>query len=966
MKHISSTKKNGTNSIGKKRRLVDEPPDEVFITKIVSVKSKILIIGRKCETNERVVITVSDCKPYLYYRDEDSTIVDVDTLKSRFKRRYSTIIPKEIIFSLDIVKAKPLKGYQEHKSLFLKITLTSDYNRAQVHRYIKEMKVLNIFESEITLKERFISDTDILPGKILRLPKIMMKHSLNVLSILYKKLISGKNLCYYNEKTPKNYIVSNFWLFQNECSKTKNENIPISWKWDKSLRNERFYENQQSFLEYSENPVILCFIQLYSAFSQKYKYYIFYSGSKNNFSKIQEKYKNDNNIRCFGYFRTNPKSSETNMLLNILQCLSEESDFVFGYKLLDPFYNNSMHYIYKRLIAMGCTKILYEQKHNYRRPTEIIMKKNNLLLYCNVVDLSDYGRSQFNNDIENNSVYNIMKTIKRKTFEEIGILLNREHGIQIIMDMCIENDKIMMQFITGTDSLILKTLERCTHSGGIDMNLIWNKQIQSRIYRMKMIHNLSLMKRMFNNDSYFIICCTENMHNNIKRHIVDRTDNSEGGRILPAKYKFVPSSTFVVDFDGFYYFIITALKLGYANIIFFEDDTINSDDYKNGQEILHGTIGNTHIGFVQNIYDERLPLVFLLTRLIKQRELLKRKIRMDQNNSFLIASEKAVKLMLVSVTGCLRSTFQFLFNCSAIGSVMCWIGRKIFDKACNISKKAFYNITKKEITNTSSASFNIRFEIISGHTDGFEMTLVDGDGNGLYCHEEDFVIIANKMKDYLEREIKNYKFDFVHFQKRKFESWSFQPKFKVESISKKTMFFHTNSKISEKYDGTFVHKATVLTDFRISKLEKHHYEKIIKNIFEKEEFSNDVEFYVKKFKTALTTRNDLRWSDIVRYEQQTEHMRKSKQKINENRNSNIGSSSILVTRMLRKYQQHMNFPIPDTYDHIGYIFSTKEQIGIIPVHMNEYNTLISLQSINSQKYIQLFRKYVTILDETMT
>ena len=926
-----------------------------LVLKVVcTTNNDIIVVLRTCPGYgkcDRFVMRIKEFLPYMYYRDEDSRITDEEVLFKRFKQRFgkTTIFRNNNIQhqqNQKVCYAKPLKGYQKKASPFLKIIFQSERKRSIINSFIKKEEICNLHESEITIKERFLADTDIIPGNKIRIDNINRLNN----PIMYETLCKpGVFEIVDDNNSPKSYVVSNLWIFQKQRKGTYSENkdTPVAWKYDPDLLKQRFTKRIDV-----DDPIQLCVVNFYEEWSGKTFNLVFHDGSfrivSNHNSSSKPPY------RVIVCSSMNANVSEVNLIKNVIRYISRGSDFLVGYNIKDPFYNHSIIYLFKRLIALNCREIKIDE-NTPSMSIRQILKMNKFFLYTNVIDLNEYGKSQYRNNIFGNTVY----TLITNKFSKIETTSIRRENYENVIEQAISNFQKTIDFINGEDALILKTLERSRLSGGVSPSIVWKKTIQSKMYRSKLLHTLSYMKRTYRH-SNFIVCCTENMHNNIDVHLHDTTDPSEGGRIINPPHKFVDVPSFTLDFNGYYVYILTACNLGYSNMIF--GNTQDIKEYK-GLPLLSGEIGDTRVSFVQNVDPEENPVIFLLLELMKKRKELKEKLQQRPNSRFLKASDKSIKMMLVSVTGCLRARFNYIFKCAAIGSIMCYIGRKTFDYACKIVKQTFFD--EKELSLSTERKTPIHFEVVSGNTDGFEIIVVHDDGSWAEVNETNIKLISEKMKLFLEEKIKNYSFGFdvVPTERRHF---NFEPKFKVESIAQKTLIFHSNSKSSMLFNNNIENKANYVVDFRISNVEKGVFEELLRQTFENESISkDDVDNAIYKFSKALDNvfKNGI-YRDIVRYERQTQKMSEKKlsQKKENGRNWRYKDVTSVIIRTLRVEQEEdRTLQIPGPGDHIGYIFSNLKDSGIQLIPFSKLMSNVERRYINEEKYKQQFKKAVNNL-----
>ena len=204
------------------------------------------------KSGERVVVLVSGCLPYCYYRNENHLL----------NHREMTEILKKVEFEMkrkgvkvkqyEIVEGRPVIGYQNKKSLFCKLVFYSELSRKKLERIAKGFKFSEYVELDITQQQRFIADTGISPGMWIRIPMNSLEHEVSIEQLLSAPKLTKRErivftskyelfkksfvkVCPVVEQNPTQMAIFRLYI----KTSPKEEEYPIAKRTDK-LKEERF------------------------------------------------------------------------------------------------------------------------------------------------------------------------------------------------------------------------------------------------------------------------------------------------------------------------------------------------------------------------------------------------------------------------------------------------------------------------------------------------------------------------------------------------------------------------------------------------------------------------------------------------------------------------------------------------------------------------------------------------------
>ncbi|MHA1680186.1 MAG: DNA polymerase domain-containing protein [Promethearchaeota archaeon] len=880
--------------------------DRLFITKIVVIDIKRSIIGivGKNTRAQRCVILVHSCYPYIYYRNEKSTLSSEQVVQE-FVHGNAAMYFKRVgcrIRKVEPVLARPLKGYQRDSSCFLKLLLESDYDRLSLIRTMKSSPVANVFETNVSLKDRFVADTGLHACQWISVQKTeSMKTSTDwikqsqmgeaCISLDYKDVLnnSGVRIIQKPEGVPSECSLLTTMSFSFFMKTTTRENVyPVAMK-TRVLSMER----QSNML--TNHPITMIAIIIRDGESKENEEIILCTDagtlscfSSNPFFTIRE-FSNVSKIQA-----------ERNMILNFLKICSTV-DYIVGYKLFDRYSVTSIQYAIRRLIHLGETSILFCRKKppihshtliqnengNNQQPKFIQYECQNPFEFTSGIDIFHYVKKKYKNQIprcawnfvRNELIHeeegegdeeeeeeewddcNFRKMTKSYT-SSLRCVDKEEGGrrMHTFMETILRG---CQHFLTVADSenIVYKTIQR-SKVWRMDSDDVWNAG-ETRIFRQQMLNLIGKMKIENPKDAYYVICLSKNMFMNRFKRAVDAGDFSGGGRIIKPRESLVSASTFGIDFNSHYPSIIIGAQIDYTNIVFLSDDGKKPEIL---EPHLRGTIGDVNVAIIQRRDTKTLPLVRFLEDLKKRRH----SLRNDRENPNFgnKAMEKAIKLSMVATTGSIACVkFPFLFECQVIAEIMRWMGRRVFDQTMHMTENDYSLFVLKNeaaveilghkvawhVGHTQERCLYQRkgevsyvdvydFKVVFGHTDGMDIVIIDKTKEEYaILDEQNLRRVGLSLCSKLEKKIVHVHFGFMPTNcgdVMKYKD-TLSPSLKVEMLAKKCFYINATSKIVLQYDDTISYKGTYNLDLRNSVLQRQAYSECIVHLFKHDEITED-------------------------------------------------------------------------------------------------------------------------------
>ena len=610
------------------------------------------------------------------------------------------------------------------------------------------------------------------------------------------------------------------------------------------------------------------------------------------------------------WYRSVSKSeNEKNMLIRFMNII-KDVDFICGFKCTNLFYMNSIQYVLKRLIKLGrpITFLGTFLSHSIRKLTEFYHyqpDKYNCLKFTSIIDLFYYIQKK-NETAEKKIITDSFEHICRQLlsennyyeipyFTDISSYLNNKNSLKNVKSKSNEDVKIIKMILNylkqyilifQKEKIIQKTLE-FSKQWHIDTDNVWTIG-QSTIFKNTMFSMLHKMRNE-KNTPYYIVCSTYNFGNAEKRYkkndyIFENQGGGEGGRggrggrTIRSQIPHVTVGTVSVDFSNNYASLITDAQLGFCNIVFSrrdnnkeedeegeegeddDDDKIEDDDkmkYLKTKRSLKARTNQFNIHFIRFKNTKNMPFIRSLKKLTKLRS----KYKNDP------IKKSAIKKQIVSMTGCLATTFKFPFRNLAAGEVMRFIGRNTFDRACKnvndhyivqtnpnkpqnlelIEKKEYHQKFEKQYKNILS------IHVIAGLTDGFEIMICSPDDNsiGIECLEKNLIDLGNKLCKKVMEDIKSESFSFGLIPCNMKVDYDVGENIflKIERIPKQTIYFLINDKVWLDRNNKIQYKGTVLKNLKYSKGQRWIFEKVIYDVFKRQETNSDDEsdFPIQKY-----------------------------------------------------------------------------------------------------------------------
>lgn len=876
----------------KRRRMVEskekeEELVEFFILNIKMIDSKIALIGKDV-SGKRIVWIVADFHPYFYFTSESETN-DSETIEQNFYQIYRGFLLNFgiKIYRIDSIMAKPFFGYQSKFDTLLKVCLGCEEDRIKFVNMLRIHKLPNAFEMTITTLERFLVDTNIKIGKWIKLPKSnpngmkkINEHYVVFYKCLEKTLRDKKRydfrpgLCHYS--------VLSFKIFQ---STPEGERVyPISHVTE-NLKKERF---DNSISKTHPITTISFLVHYYEGSTLVRTKRLVFSRSvverMNNVEIIQSK-------------------SELEVIIASIN-LIRNVDIVVGFKLMDPYYANSIQYILNRLRFLGRKRILIDNVNlkdveNLVKPKSIYNREcRNPFEFTILLDVFNYANRRDHKNIKNDCFENVYihftgnEINSDRSFHEISNHLRcRMTKSEFRKEM--QSDEKTNIFEEALESCtyklelfqtqhMLETMITRSVWWGLDMNDVWFPG-SSKIFRFCMLHTLSEMKR---DNIYYVIYSSKNSFHTRRRpddHYLYLEDHSQGGEILKPKYGFVDNNIIGVDSSNHYPTSIISKKFDYVNMVSLNEECACPVD---NLQTLICKVGLATIAFIQMNSDE-LPLSRLLIKLRRERNIAKEKIKncsQEEEIARLKITESVIKRSMVSFTGCLSSTFGFIFRNHVIGQVMRYWGRQTF----NFARKMIDN-KKFEISFGKKEKIILKTEVVAGHTDGFDVSCSEvkkkksGEEKKHDFNYDNLMKVGQFLCSNINNGLKTFMamdFKYVNYSC----SYDEPIQFKIDYILKKAIYHNPNNKIVMNYDGSIKPTGSFCNLLSNSELCRNTYLKAVKDIFSgKSSFlpQHYIDSYIHPKLDQLNPKSDEdRIFEIIdkltKYERATEKMHRAK------------------------------------------------------------------------------------------
>jgi len=864
----------------KRNRMLPIKNDNIIKTYIINIRlinKKVTIIGRD-SNGLRSVWSIDNFHPYFYYKGENESYSDFEDLENEFIQRYSNCFklnrPNPInIKKIEHLYGKALFGYEKRKSRFLKICLVSEYDRIGLVNLIKFRKLPNMFETSVSSLERFLVDNlRIRPGICIKLPKGEINGLKNINEhyiieySVFKNAIENENGIIENERMKfGTYRIMSFKPFVMNNGET----YPVA-KITDEIKRERFND---SLTKTHEIIAVVCVIKDYSVKYEKVvrekrvivsSCYVETKYINSSEMKEVKREKNGviNDMEVFTFNGKDRSKNEIQVIQKVLYIM-KTCDIVIGFKVTDPYCVNSIQYFLGRLSFLGRYSTFLDNESlieiaGLLKPKGDFNKNCvNPFNYTILLDILEYANRRDYKEIKNDCFENVYIYFMNEEVDSDRKSEEYYEQLQIRKKKPLDTSMIAIDiFKEGFESCgyklklffhqkIFENIMYRSSEWGLDANEIWLPG-STKIFRFRLLRTLSKMKIEERDEQLrdegeviedkdvmtFIVCSSENMFHARRRSdnwYIDTSDSSRGGRILKPVFGLVNSPIIGVDADSHYPTVVINQKLDYTNM--FSSNEISVPDIRN-MDVFEYKIGMGKIGFVQ-IADKYLPLVRMLKELRMERNRIKRELSLLISSSregdkevenkikrFKIL-EKVVKRSLVSFTGCLSSTFSFIFRNNIIGETMRSIGRKVFDLACEKVSNSCAILTKGtdetssvKIVNKLNLDRNVNvqkvisFKVVAGHTDGFDIMVSNGISDDLTCD-----VLKNigtqicfsinmifKNTEYNGHPMFRYTNNDVIITKV-YESSSDgstekEIRFKVDYILKKAIYFNPNSKIT--------------------------------------------------------------------------------------------------------------------------------------------------------------------------
>ena len=969
---------------------------DFVIFNIIMMDSNPTLIGRD-RKGKRVVWKITDYRPYFYFGDPGQNIENEDLLTLLFNKAVAKYLRGLKIVHSEIVRGKPLFGYQKNTSPFVKAYVFSERERMLVHKWLSRLKSTNFYEYQITTLERFKVDTGISVGQRFVLPISEMRGLQKINEHYVVEYTKVRTLL---EQTMFKRVRSTAWthkvvVFRLLIRTPKKRAVyPIAYADEETMK--------QRGVECAKNhPVVAIVCTVSDGRSRR----------NHIFSTIyvdRPDEKNYGQTEIFVTDRKKPSSKSELQIISMALNLIKKTDILLGYKVMDSNFCHSLQYLLKRRMYHGRSSMLLDGSRSMNVRTALqpknkeTMSCRNPFNFVSVVDILDFAHPKNYSRIVNSSFEEIYEHItgresySDRQFSELALHVDARTSasswkiernsdsytniFEETLDKCWQHLEIFEQ------EKVFESMIMRAETWGVELDYVWSCG-QSRIFKHGMLKTIAEMKRHNDPEVYYVICDTTNFSHARRRSqefYTDKNDESDGGRHVKVKHHISLVPTLEIDISSYYYSILRSYGLDYPNIISYSEQDFPTDT--GNFPIIRGYSGSAEIGVVQ-MHEDTLPFIRYMKSLQSKRDEIKRQIKMlsegiyepsicsDIERSAVIAfredraasspspviqrlkmMEKVIKLTIVAPTGCLTATFDFVFRNMMIGKTMRSIGRKIFDYSCSTVSRIVLHENPQ-----------VRFKMVSGHTDGFSVAVLNAES------DQDLKDLANGVIRQLNLEAQRTPCGFSESKKPHLPRYI---KFKLDGISKASVYNSSSDHIKMVLEGTnghtedhcsgqLKHVGSFCIKTESCTYEKTAYLNAVLDLMTKGSMSG-VATYLKKIKEPIDELNrgqipessdkfTITLNNLIRYKRATSHFHL--EKFNP-------LSTYEPAIIMRRYQSDPRFEyeVPAINQMVPYVLvydrASKKTIPILPEDFDSRNF-----SICAQAYIDQIEKQLKKLEK---
>ncbi len=931
-----------------------------------------------------VIWSIQGFQPYVYYREIAGKTMSTEYL---IREWTSNGI---IVTHWEIVSGRPLNGYQRDACLYYKIYLDTEASRKR----LINMRVPNLHEVEISLIERFSADSGIVPGSLIVLDVFkIQKRGLGFthLNTIRSKTFVRDVVCYtstmsaivgvrntdriFRGAEPKAAVVSFRYVYARNESVLRGE-IPIA-RVTKNMRKEKFRDDLRETPIHSIVIIIKnCGVE-YGEVYETTRIVLTTRESTREISVVDgttirsfyKKKARDGLRHRKGEDVERGERSEMQMIVNFLNILSR-CDIIVGFKLQDSYGSHSLGYAFNRLLSLGKSDVFLGNMRLINIDWGVLRKRmrcykkekgegvyprefKNPFPYTSSIDLMHYVISSMDKRVPTSSftaAFNcIMHPLSAGEWSSVGVYQEGRNLLYETAATYCENVFSLMDH----ECIIQKTMTR-TSNFGLPIDIIWTSG-QARIIRLSLLRELAIMRR---EGTLYVISSTQNAYNNRKTRFKGMKGEC-GGSVLKTTGKYIPVSGFTVDYNAHYPNIIIGSQLDFVNVI------VNPEKGEVPEDIPHviATIGNRmKVVFIQREDEKELPLVRVFIRLKRQRAEIKRKRKSDANmdmaDTRYAADESAIKLLMVSITGAIRCTYDFIFKYYIIADVMAYIGRNLMREAMDrVQDRTFLFYDKeREVPWVFSPSklenrVSLQFSVVGGSTDGFDVVVRGAGGPGyidLGC--ENAGEVGRLMAEHIQNKwISHLSTGLQHVNTGNRNVY--RPGMKLEKVFRKVLYVATNKTICLREDGTVSTKGTYDKMLMFCRLSREIYFKAVGQILLNDEPYMNTSAWLSKFDREVERMSiEEKVSALSLYARVGKSRHESKFN---------GKMMNVVVSAIREAQRSLRVEIPSVQQHMQLVWI----VGGKATHANVFNE--EVDRLDMVKYKEELTKKLEDLYETV-
>lgn len=974
-----------------KRRMVNSDLRWIYVTKVFQedVRSTIIsILGYIVHNGSqaRVLIDVYGQRPFLYFRPHNTMNISMQIMN--IKRRFP--VP---IFREECVDGKPMIGFQKDASSYVKFTLNCEYDRRILTRIIKNAPISNIYETHISTLIRFSTMTGVIEGGWFALSGCIVDEKFTedrtkIQTRIAKYVLNrtgGQFLCglirsdYISHATitapsgvfePIMTIGSFRYIFQNVYGDNEKPPTRPFARWTPLLQKEWGISQGSGDICAVPMPVdsICVTVRHYGVLSGiligEDKYLITTSTKFAVMDDLREKgvvviSLAQGGILAPKWLMKNSRSGrveekenrrEAAMLGEFMKLMST-LDMIVGFRILDPLADESLIYAMQRLFLFEVRNYMAGTMRSKKIAPMLSGGKNPFVL-TTCVDLLCYAKRDLSKNVPSASFKDLYESIMTpaKAGSWTGLVCRDESPLSYEVAMTYAQN---MFSIVDHESLILKTLTRASN-WGISMDSVWYigmpQVMQQAMYRQ--------LSKMSDIGLYIVGAYTENAWENRNTRFEDPNDLSRGGRILLTPHPLIGVSGFTLDFKAFFPSIVIGAGLGFTNIVY--------SDHELSTDYITAETGGVIVGF-HHPGSNDLPLPLLL------RDLMRKRNAITGSGSHQRAENTAVKLLMNAIVGCLAFRGKFVFKCPAIGEIVRWVSRNLFDTAVRIVRDdagMFYDndlgfIVREKGYHDLKKIAN--FEVVGGHTDGFDVVAMDtkqpsGNDDGIAFL--DLSNYAGKLSNLLSE----YVMDMINGESTGLKGlecvWADKPILQVERVFSRIIYVSRTTKVWVPFDGppnVVISKGTLDKQLRHCDIVRKIYKDVLSQILLDTSACMDVDAWLCEF-DRLASASPL--SGFVEYHRATKARQETKYST---------SSHDFIAKMIGVGQRTMNVPIPSVDQHVPVLWVRSDRsdarrticdMKAFPLHRDSFDP--SKHTVVRSRYRKELRKNLVKLLDRIT